>query len=137
MLADERAASALLSRPDDEPGRRAARSATSVVGQQRTGTTGAAHGAGAAAPAAGPADAAAGAGTYPTQRPWRSRSAAAAGPAVFGMMLVLLLLAAGGAAAVIATSNSNRRSSWPRGLRRRPAGRRRGLSSRSSRTTRT
>ena len=85
-------------------------SATSVVGQQRTGATGVARAAGPAAPAA----------RRRARRARRRRlrhpgaaSARAAAPQrrarkrFLGVLLVLLLLAAGGAAAVVATSNSD------------------------------
>ncbi|HEX6698865.1 MAG TPA: protein kinase, partial [Solirubrobacteraceae bacterium] len=87
-------------------------SATSVVGQHRTGTTGVARAPvqprqprqprAPRTPRPAPA-------TYATQapvaQPQRRRSGGA--KRFFGMLLVLLLLAAGGAAAVIATSNSD------------------------------
>ena len=82
--------------------------ATSVVGQQRTGTTGVARAPVQQRQPRAPRTPRPAPATYATQAPVdyppRRRGGA---KRFFGIALVLLLLAAGGAAAVVATSNSN------------------------------
>jgi serine/threonine protein kinase len=84
-------------------------SATSVVGQHRTGTTGVARAPVQPRQPRAPRTPRPAPVTYATQAPVAQPQRRRGGGAkrFFGMLLVLLLLAAGGAAAVIATSNSD------------------------------
>jgi len=83
-------------------------SATSVVGQHRTGTTGVARAPVQPRQPRAPRTPRPAPATYATQAPVAQPQRRSGGAKrFFGMLLVLLLLAAGGAAAVIATSNSD------------------------------
>jgi serine/threonine-protein kinase len=84
-------------------------SATSVVGQHRTGTTGVARAPVQPRQPRAPRTPRPAPVAYATQAPVAQPQRRRGGGAkrFFGMLLVLLLLAAGGAAAVIATSNSD------------------------------
>ena len=83
-------------------------SATSVVGQHRTGATGVARSPVQPRQPRAPRTPRPVPTTYATQAPVAPPQRRGGGAKrFFGMLLVLLLLAAGGAAAVIATSNSN------------------------------
>ena len=83
-------------------------SATSVVGQHRTGATGVARAPVQPRQPRAPRTPRPAPATYPTQAPVAQAQRRSGGAKrLFGMFLVLLLLAAGGAAAVIATSNSD------------------------------
>jgi eukaryotic-like serine/threonine-protein kinase len=82
--------------------------ATSVVGQHRTGATGVARAPVEQRQPRAPRTPRPAPATYATQAPVAQPQRRRGGAKRFlGMLLVLLLLAAGGAAAVIATSNSN------------------------------